>query len=252
MVFMSYSIEKIIKEKKGKNQKMFAWLIDPDKLSPDQLKTQLEIAVKNPPSLIFLGGSLMIKNQINQFISQIKSVLDLPVIIFPGSTNQVHENADGILFLSLISGRNPDFLIGRHVEVAYLLSQSNIEVLPTGYMLVDCGIPTTASYMSSTLPLPYHKNDIAVSTALAGEMLGLRFLFLDGGSGASKPVNPEMISMVSRSVKIPLLVGGGIVNTEQMEKAFRAGADVVVVGNIIEKHPELLINFASVANSFPL
>jgi len=248
---MLNSIEKIIKEKKGKKQKMFAWLIDPDKLNPEQLIAQLEIACQNPPSVILLGGSLMIKNQIDEFIQLIKSKLDLPIVIFPGSTNQVHANADGILFISLISGRNADFLIGRHVEVASLLKLTGIEVLPTAYMLIDCGVPTTASYISATMPLPYHKSDIAVSTAIAGEMLGLRLLFLDGGSGASKPVSPEMITKVSSSVDIPVIVGGGILNTQQMEAAFDAGADMVVVGNVIEKQPELLINFASLAKSYP-
>jgi len=243
-------IEHFISEKKSKGKKLFTWLIDPDKLTPEELIKQLEIAKTQPPALVFLGGSLMIKDQVTAFIDIIKSYLSCHIVIFPGSTNQFNEKADGILFISLISGRNPDFLIGRHVEIASLIKNSKLEVLPTGYMLVDCGVPTTASYISSTFPLPYTKTDIAVSTALAGEYLGLKFIFLDGGSGAKMPIGYDMISAVRKQISVPLIVGGGIRTPEQMENAYRAGADIVVVGNIIEKNPSLLINFASTANSF--
>ncbi|MBL6963894.1 MAG: geranylgeranylglyceryl/heptaprenylglyceryl phosphate synthase [Bacteroidetes bacterium] len=243
-------IEKLITESKSKGKKLFAWLIDPDKLNEESLVNQLKLAQKNTPDLIFLGGSLMIKNQINLFIDLIKEYVKSPIILFPGSTNQVTENADGILFLSLISGRNPDYLIGRHVEVAYLLKKSTIQVLPTGYILVDSGLPTTASYISNTFPLPYNKSDIAVSTAMAGELLGLRFIFLDGGSGAAKPISAEMITAVKQNVDIPLIVGGGICNAREMKNVFLAGADVAVVGNCIEKKPELMKDFYQAARSF--
>ncbi|MFC2114358.1 geranylgeranylglyceryl/heptaprenylglyceryl phosphate synthase [Bacteroidota bacterium] len=242
-------IEKHINEAIQQGKKLFAWLIDPDKLSLDMLIDQLKIASQFPPDLIFLGGSLMIKDQINEFILQIRSHLDRPIILFPGSTNQINENADGILFLSLISGRNPDFLIGRHVESAYLLKKSKLQVLPTGYMLIDSGKPTTASYISNTFPIPHNKPDIALSTAIAGELLGLRFIFLDGGSGAQSTVSMEMIQLVKENINIPLITGGGIKNPEQMKSAFDAGADIVVVGNVIETNPDLLQGFYHITNS---
>lgn len=244
------SIAKYITEKKQKYEKLFAWLIDPDKHSSDSLKRQLEIASAHPPHLIFLGGSLMFKDQMDEFIGIIKDATDIPVVIFPGSTIQFNEKADAILFISLISGRNPDFLIGRHVEIASLLYRSSLEILPTGYMLIDCGIPTTATYISGTIPIPYHKSDIALSTALAGKLLGLQYIFLDGGSGAEKPVSSEMISLISRNVDLPLIVGGGIKTPEQMQLAFQSGADIVVVGNVIERNPAMLINFANTAYNF--
>jgi putative glycerol-1-phosphate prenyltransferase len=233
-------IEKYILESMSHGKKLFAWLIDPDKSEPKELEVQLKNAVGNPPSMIFLGGSLMIKDNVDQSITYIKKYLNVPVILFPGSTNQINDKADGLLFLSLISGRNPDFLIGRHVEAAALLKNSNLEVLPTGYMLVDCGKPTTASYISNTFPLPYNKYDIAVSTAIAGELLGLRFLFVDGGSGAEKSVHKDMISAIRKNTNIPLIVGGGIRSANEMKIAFEAGADIVVVGNSIETNPDLL------------
>jgi len=249
-IIIMTSIAKQISEKKQKSEKLFAWLIDPDKLSISSLHEQLKIAAQHPPDLIFLGGSLMFKDQINEFILTIKQHLQLPVIIFPGSTNQFNENADGILFISLISGRNPDFLIGRHVEIASLLHRSRLEVLPTGYMLIDCGVPTTASYISGTFPIPYHKDDIALSTALAGKMLGLRFIFLDGGSGAQRPVSLQMISLIRQHIDLPIIVGGGIRTPGQMKNAFEAGADIVVIGNVIEENPTLLISFAQLTRSF--
>jgi phosphoglycerol geranylgeranyltransferase len=245
-------IEKNMYKSRANGEKHFAWLIDPDKLSTKSLNDQLDFAKNYPPDYIFLGGSLMIKDQINHFIQRIKATLDIPVILFPGSINQVNDHADGILLLSLISGRNPDFLIGRHVEVAFLLKQSSLQVLPTAYMLVDSGRHTTASYISNTIPLPYDKVDIAVSTAIAGELLGLRIMFLDGGSGAMNPVSEEMIQAVRKNVNAPLIVGGGIRSASNMKKAFDAGADIVVIGNSIEKDTHLLKEFYELTRKYKI
>lgn len=163
---------------------------------------------------------------------------------------QVNKDADGILFLSLISGRNPDMLIGNQVISAPILKHSKLEVLPTGYILIDSGKPTTVSYMSNTTPIPYDKNDVALCTAMAGEMLGLKLIFMDGGSGATNPISESMISMVSQSLEVPLIIGGGICSAEKAVANCKAGADVIVVGNSIEKNPNLIQEIAQSIHQF--
>lgn len=202
------------------------------------------------PDLLFVGGSLLSRNNVRETVVAIKQKSNIPVVLFPGSTMQFTEEADALLFLSLISGRNPDLLIGRHVEIAPILRQSSIEVLPTGYMLIDSGMPTTASYISNSSPIPHNKADVAACTAMAGELLGLRLIYLDAGSGANRPVSPEMIGMVRNHVQIPVIVGGGIRNELQMAEAMEAGADVVVVGNAIETEPDLIHRFSTAIRSF--
>ena len=189
--------------------------------------------------MIFVGGSLVMSS-ISHAIDVIKSVYTGPVILFPGNANQVSANADAILFLSLISGRNAEFLIGNQVLSAPVIKNSGLEAIATGYMLIDCGKTTSVEYMSNTQPIPYDKPDIAVATAIAGEMLGLKALYLEGGSGAQSFVNPEIISAVKKSCSIPLIVGGGIRSCESLRNVFDSGADIAVVGTIIEKNPELL------------
>lgn len=242
-------IGEYIKENCGQNNKMFAWLIDPDKKPPVELKNEIMNAKGFGINFIFLGGSLLMNDQVEEYLTYIKSLTDLPVILFPSGPNQVHPKADGILFLSLISGRNPDFLIGRHIEVASILKQANIEVLPTGYILIESGTQTTVSYISNTLPIPSNKPEIAVNTALAGEMLGLKYIFLDGGSGAKNPVSEKTIKAVRGKIEIPLIVGGGIRTPEQMKSAFDGGADIVVVGNVFEENPKLIAEFGKVSKS---
>ena len=165
--------------------------------------------------LIFVGGSLLTNGNFATCISTIKSNCSIPVVIFPGNSMQVNKDADGILFLSLISGRNPDMLIGNQVISAPILKNSNLEILPTGYILIDSGKPTTVSYMSNTTPIPHDKKDVALCTAMAGEMLGLKLIFMDGGSGATNPISESMIQMVSEGINIPLIVGGGINSAEK-------------------------------------
>ena len=228
-------------------KKQFAWLVDPDKYSDSQLEHAVSIAVKSGVDLVFTGGSLLVDNNVDNCINIIKNNSDLQVVLFPGSPMQVNDHADAILFLSLISGRNADLLIGRHVEAAPFLKKSSLEVIPTGYMLVDCGKPTTASYISNTFPIPHDKPDIAACTAMAGELLGLKLIYLDGGSGAAKPISPKMIEAVKNSVDLPVIVGGGMRTKEQINLAFTAGADVIVIGNAIEEDPELLYELGEAA-----
>ena len=241
--------DKYIQQKISKGERMFAWLIDPDKVPVEGIKDQLVLAQKSDIDFVFLGGSLLVKDQVDGYIDLIRRYLKQPIILFPGGVNQVNGRADGILLLSLISGRNPDFLIGRHVEVASILKQTGLDILPTGYILVESGQQTTASYISNTSPVPHHKNDIAVSTALAGELLGLKYIFLDGGSGAKMPVDAKMIKDVKKHISIPLIVGGGIKTPEKLAEAYQSGADIVVVGNVIEEDPDQLLKLSKVKNS---
>lgn len=182
----------------------------------------------------------MLSNQLDDCVRSIRAACDIPIVLFPGSTQQLCDEADAILFLSLISGRNADLLIGNHVIAAPYLKQSSLEILPTGYMLIDGGRPTTVSYISGTLPIPADKPDIAACTAVAGEMLGLRLLFMDAGSGAQQCVSEEMVATVRNQVDIPIIVGGGIRSAAQAAKLAAAGADIIVVGNAIEANPELI------------
>lgn len=226
-------------------RKQLAVLIDPDKIQgKHSLENLLTDCEKAQVDFLFVGGSLLLNDQFGLILSQIKNLTDIPVIIFPGSTYQISAAADGILFLSLISGRNPDLLIGQQVHAAPLVKSAGIEPLSTGYMLVDCGNATTASYISNTDPLPYHKPEIAACTAMAGEMLGNDLLYLDGGSGAKQPISEEMIRKVSSSIIAPLIVGGGIRCEADAERAWNAGTQILVVGNAIEDNLEFLSELA--------
>jgi len=231
-------------------EKALAVLLDPDKLkNPIELRSLLSLINNSKVDFILVGGSLLVEDNFHACLKEIKKSTILPVILFPGSPTQISSEADAILFLSLISGRNPELLIGQHVVAAPLLSKMDIEILPTGYMLVDCGKPTTASYISQTLPIPWNKPEIAAATAMAGQMLGLKCMYLDGGSGAEKPVSVSMIRAVRESTHIPLIVGGGIRNEEQAAAAYAAGADLVVIGTAFEEEPELLFAIVDAKNN---
>lgn len=242
-------IYKSIVEKRLKHQKQLAVLIDPDKIALHQLDQMIQLAEEAATDFFFIGGSLLVKDQIQLCIETIRERTSIPAILFPGSPLQICPQAHAILFLSLISGRNPELLIGQHVVAAPYLKASPLEVIATGYMLVDGGQPTTASYMSNTLPIPPDKPEIAVCTALAGEMLGLKMMYLDGGSGARTPVPAEMISAVRQAVDLPLIAGGGIRSPELADKAVRAGADLIVVGNALEKKPGMLLEMSAAVQS---
>ncbi|WBM73487.1 geranylgeranylglyceryl/heptaprenylglyceryl phosphate synthase [Saprospira grandis] len=225
---------------KAQKQKGFALLIDPDKLKTKELNETIERAVWAGVDYFFVGGSLLLNDALEEVVALLKSQTDIPVFLFPGSLRQISHNADALLLLSLISGRNPDLLIGQHVEAAAYLRKSPLEILPTGYMLIDGGKPTSVSYISNTQPIPANKEDIAICTALAGQLLGLKLIYMDAGSGALQPISSQMIEAVSSAIELPLIVGGGIRNAEKVAQNIQAGADLVVVGNALEKAPQLM------------
>lgn len=237
-----------IERKQEEKQKCLAVLLDPDKVEMTGIMKQVETYVSAGVDLFLVGGSLISGNNFYILVEALRRQKNIPVVIFPGSNLHIHSEADGILLLSLISGRNPELLIGQHVIAAPILKNSGLEILPTGYMLIESGKPTTVSYISNTQPIPADKEDIAVCTAMAGEMLGLRLLYLDGGSGAINPVPPKMISAVRRNTGLPVIVGGGITSGTKAEQAWLAGADYVVIGNGLEKEPELLDQIIKVRN----
>ncbi len=216
-------------------------LIDPDKTSRDNLEQIVEkINGSKNVKAVLIGTSILLSEDFAGFVSHVKKLSKPPVIIFPGNSLQVSKHADAFLFLTLISGRNPEFLIGEHVKIAVFLKNSGIEVIPTGYMLVESGNYTSVEYMSFTRPIPRDKVDIAVAHAVAGELLGLKLLYLEAGSGAKYPVPAHMIERVSKSVSIPVIVGGGIRTREDVEKALQSGAKHVVIGTAFEENPEIL------------
>jgi putative glycerol-1-phosphate prenyltransferase len=239
-------------KRKTNGRKSFALLIDPDKVDVAKTEDLVQFAADAKVDYIFVGGSLVIGNNIEQCIKQIKASCHIPVILFPGSPSQVTPYADALLYLSLISGRNPELLIGQHVISAPNVKQSGIEVMPTGYMVIDGGAPTTVSYISNATPIPADKNEIAVCTAMAGEMLGMKLIFMDAGSGARRPISEGMIEKVSRAIEAPLIIGGGITNPEKAYLNCKAGADVIVVGNAIEKDTSLIKEIAAAIHSVPV
>lgn len=240
-------ISELISNSISEGKKLFVLLIDPDQHSLDSMAKTAISADNSGVDLIFIGGSLL-NNDINKSVETIKSHTDIPVLLFPGSLLQIADNANGILLLSLISGRNPDLLIGNHVIASAHIKKSKLEVLPTGYILIEGGKPTSVEYMSNTKPIPAEKIDIAVATAMAGEMLGLKYIYLEAGSGAKSSVNTQMISSVKENISIPLIVGGGIKTPDDVKDAINAGADIMVVGNIIEKNPEILPDLVKVCH----
>ena len=238
-----------ILDNKAKGKKLFAILIDPDKQKNSVLSLIVQKANEANVDYFFVGGSLLTNDNLEECIKTIKNNSNIPVILFPGNAMQINKNADGILFLSLISGRNPELLIGKQVISAPILKQTSLEVISTGYMLIDSGKPTTASYMSNTLPIPRNKNGIATSTAIAGEYLGMKLIYMDGGSGAEKPIEIDMIKQVSNQINIPLIVGGGICNAQKAIDNCNAGADLIVVGNAIEKNADLILEISKAVHS---
>lgn len=239
-------------ERKANGQKSFAVLIDPDKVNSENFSKLLDLCVEYNVDYIFVGGSLIMDYVMAEVIAKVKEYTNIPVILFPGNSLHIDSQADAILLLSLISGRNPDFLIGQHVILAPILRKSGLEILSTGYMLIDSGQQTTVSYISTTTPIPYDKPGIAVCTAMAGEMLGLKLMYLDAGSGAINPVSQEMIAAVRKSVDTPIIVGGGINSIKKAKNALSAGADVIVVGNGIEENIDLLKQIALTVSSYHL
>ncbi len=233
-------LQKILDSKRD-GQTLLAQLIDPDHIENfDQLVDLVKHAEESGVDLFFYGGSLVSSLASFDIIKAIKDISNLPVTLFPSTPHQLDGAADALLFLSLLSGRNPEYLIGHHVAATPMLRKLDLEIIPTGYLLVSCGMPTTAEYISQTPAIPHNKPDIAATTALAGQFLGMKSIYLDGGSGADKPISPEMVRKVSEWVDIPLIVGGGIRNPETALALSEAGADVIVIGNGAEERPALL------------
>jgi len=249
MVAMKMPVYQSLLEKKQNGKKSFAVLVDPDKVSASSLNELIALAIDAKVDYFFVGGSLVVTDHLDECIQQIKSSCNIPVLLFPGSPSQISKHADALLYLSLISGRNADMLIGQHVISAPFVKKSGLEIISTGYMVIDGGASTTVSYISNATPIPSDKSDIALCTALAGEMLGMKLIYMDSGSGAKKPITEEMISTVAKNIEVPIIVGGGIRDAEKAYLNCKAGADVIVVGNAIEKDTALISEVASAIHS---
>jgi len=234
---------------KQQGHKSFAVLVDPDKVDQPKIEQLVSLATNAKVDYFLVGGSLLISNHLDDCIKQIKAICNIPVILFPGSPSQVSKYADALLYLSLISGRNPELLIGHHVVSAPLVRKSGLEIMPTGYMVIDGGAPTTVSYISNASPIPSDKNEIALCTAMAGEMLGMKLIYMDSGSGAKRPIAESMIEMVASHIEAPLIIGGGISDPEKAYRNCKVGADVIVVGNAIEKDASLIKEMADAVHS---
>ena len=238
-------------ERKMNGKRSFAVLIDPDKVDDKKMHQLIELSVAAKVDYFLVGGSLIISNYLDECVQFIKRNCSIPVLIFPGSSTQVSKYADALLYLSLISGRNPELLIGQHVVSAPAIKQSGLEIMSTGYIVIDGGAPTTVSYISNATPVPADKDEIAMCTALAGEMLGMKLIYMDSGSGAKRPITESMIQKVAGCIEVPLIIGGGITDPEKAYLNCKAGANVIVVGNAIEKDASLIMEMASAVHSVP-
>lgn len=234
----SQEIYKEITSAFQENRRLLAVLLDPDKVDFDSIEVLVQKINQSPATHIFIGGSLVFSNLIEHLITEIKSFSNLPILLFPGHPSQIAQNADGILFLSLLSGRNPDYLIEHHVKSAPLLKKSNLEIIPTAYLLIESGGITAVEKVSKTVPISRKNSDEAVATAQAGELMGNKLIYLEAGSGALHAIPKEMIEQVSNSVEIPLIVGGGIRTKEGIEIAYKSGATMVVIGTAFENDAE--------------
>ncbi|PVD51213.1 geranylgeranylglyceryl/heptaprenylglyceryl phosphate synthase [Terrimonas sp.] len=249
---MSNRIYQSITEKKKAGKKSFAVLIDPDKVDDAKISELAELTALAEVDYLLVGGSLVISNHLDEVVMQIKQQSNIPVILFPGTSSQITPHADALLYLSLISGRNPELLIGQHVISAPAVRKSGLEIISTGYMVIDGGAPTTVSYISNATPIPSNKNEIAMCTAMAGEMLGMKLIYMDAGSGAQKSITESMISKVAGVIDVPLVIGGGIADPEKAYRNCKAGADLIVVGNAIEKDASLIMEMSAAVHSVPL
>lgn len=241
-------IQKILQQARKEGIPLLAILIDPFEASSAEI--ELLILHEEVYDLILVGGSLADQESVQQCVTLLKNIQSKPVLLFPGSEMQWSEEADGMLLLSLISGRNADWLIGKHVQASVALAKTNLELIPTGYILVESGPLTSVQYITQTLPIPSQKSDLARATALAGQQLGMKAIYLEAGSGAKHPVSLEMIQEVKQIISIPLIVGGGIRTIEQLNGVIEAGADMVVIGTAFEHNPQLLEAFGEAFQKF--
>ena len=237
-----------IRETLGK-RKMFALHVDPDKHDDASLVRIAKVSGRSGVDFILTGGSL-ISNPIEHVVNVLKENTDVPVFLFPGNVMQISGNADGIFLLCLISGRNPEYLIGNHVIAAPILKKTKLEIIPTSYILIENGRLTSVEYISNTKPIPADKVELAVATALAGEMLGHKLLYLEAGSGAIEPVKTNLIAEVKRNISIPLIVGGGIQTPDQVKAIYKSGADAIVIGTALENDEQNIEILANIAASF--
>ncbi|MCF6140078.1 geranylgeranylglyceryl/heptaprenylglyceryl phosphate synthase [Flavobacterium sp. K77] len=219
---------------KEKGSKLLAILLDPDKITIAQLSVLIPKINQSPATHLFIGGSLVTSNILDELIITLKRDCALPVVLFPGNPSQISDKADGILFLSLISGRNPDYLIAHQVQAAPILKRTQLEIIPTGYVLIESGTQTAVERVSKTKPLDRSNIDLVVATSLTGEMLGHQLIYLEAGSGAKQAVPINVIDAVAQNIKIPLIVGGGIKDLQAIQLAHAAGADLVVIGTAFE------------------
>ena len=213
-------------------------LFDPDRNPLDKVEKLTEFVCEQGVKGILIGTSLLVSPIFDKFVAAVKKSADKPVILFPGGSHQVSSYADAIFFLSLLSGRNSEFLIGEQVKAIFLIKEYNLEVIPVAYILVESGNYTAVEYISNTKPVPRSKPEIAAAHALAGEYFGMKYVYLEAGSGANKPVPKEMVKKVKENITIPLIIGGGIRTIKDAQEIIGAGADYVVLGSIIEKSKE--------------
>jgi len=218
----------------SKGEKLLVVLIDPDKM-PEVISDFIQKVNNSMITHVFVGGSTVDNLATEILVSEIKKFTKLPVVLFPGEVTQITDKADALLFLSLISGRNPKYLIGKQVEAVSVLRETNLEVMPTGYILIENGKDTAVQKVTQTKPLSRNNIQHVVDTALAGEFLGMKFIYLEAGSGAKIPVEIDMISEVKKELSVPLIVGGGIRTKQQLDNAYQFGADLVVIGTAFEE-----------------
>jgi phosphoglycerol geranylgeranyltransferase len=239
------SVYDIIVKNKKKGVKLFSVLIDPDKFSSEVIKEADAAKV----DFILIGGSKVKKGSFHRCVNSIRKISNIPLVIFPGGKEQVSEKADAILLLSLISGRNPDYLIGEHIHAARRLKKSGLEIIPTGYLLIGEGKKASVHSVSRTLPIKNSDKKLAVATAIAGELLGMKIIYLEGGSGTKTPLHSSLVREVRKNIAVPLIAGGGIDSPEKGLALLKAGADMIVVGNAIEKDITLVYKIANAIRS---
>jgi phosphoglycerol geranylgeranyltransferase len=241
MMLMTTIYQAILQAKKEKS-KLLAILLDPDKIDLEEVPVLTQKIIDSPATHVFIGGSHVENNILDELILKIKSICKLPIVLFPGNPSQISIHADGILFLSLLSGRNPDFLIEHQVKAAPILKKTDLEIIPTSYLLIESGNETAVARVSKTTPISRIDVEEVCNTAMAGEMLGHQLIYLEAGSGAKQSVPLEMIQEVAKNTTIPLVIGGGINSLLGIQNAYEAGADLVVIGTAFEKNPSFFEN----------
>jgi len=244
------NIYKRILADRSAGQKSLALLIDPDGQKANNISSIVDLANEHGVDYFFVGGSLLLDDELDDTIRFLKRHTDIPVILFPGGETQLHKDADALLFLSLVSGRNPEYLISKHVVAAPKIKKMGLETISTGYMLIHGRRQSSASYISGTLPLPPDKPELIISTALASQYLGHQMIYLEGGSGTHRPITNEVVKSVRDQLDIPLIVGGGIRTPDQMTELYENGADILVIGTSIEKKPQLVKAFAQTKEAY--